>query len=89
MIVILVFPVLFPALIVHVPFVFPDTLTIFLLLLAQDFTESPFASPDTTNFFVDCLRLSFKEDALVVIVAFNFSPVFLVSFFPQMLQVLS
>ena len=86
LIVIFAFPVLFPALIVHVPFAFPETDTIFLLLLTQDFTESPLANPDTTNFFVDCFRFNFKEDVFVEIVGFKVDPTTLVSSFPQRAQ---
>ena len=73
------FPVCLPALILHVPFLFPVIVTSFLLLLVQDFTESPLASPVTINLFVDCFFCIVNDDAFILIVGFSFVPIVLVS----------
>ena len=62
-------PVLVPALI----FPFLSTVTIFLLLEAQDFMESPYAM-ETFTFVVACFRRRVMEDTFSFIVAFNLLP---------------
>ena len=88
-IVIFALPVFLPALMIHVPFGFPETVTIFLLLLTHDLTESPFAISVNVNFCVFCPRFNCSFGALTFKTGFSLSPTIFVSFLPQELQVRS
>ena len=85
--VIVALPVLLCAVIVQVPFVFPDTFTTFVLLDFHDFTESPFANV-TRKAVVFCLTCMVKEDCVTEMVFLSFSPLNLISEALHFVQVL-
>ena len=69
------------------PFIVPllVTVTIFLLLVVQDFTESPFARPLTFTFVVDCFTFSFILVAFTLMVGVSLLPTVRVSVLPLLL----
>ena len=79
----------FFALILQVPFSFPFTVKILVLVDFHVFTESPFAKPVIFKPEVDCFTFSFTLEAFTVAVAFKAVPTVFVSFSPQVSQILS
>ena len=86
--VILAVPVFVPAVMVQVQFFFPFTLTIFVLLDFQDFTESPLAMAATFTFVVFCLVRREMEEAFSFRTLVRAFPEVRSSVFLQTLQVL-
>ena len=84
--VILAVPGVVPAAIVQVPFFFPATLTTFVLLDFQDFTESPFAISFTFTAVVFCLICREMEETLSFRTFVSFLPTVRVSVFLQIVQ---
>ena len=84
--VILAVPGVVPAAIVQVPFFFPATLTTFVSLDFQDFTESPFAISVTFTAVVFCLICREMEETLSFRTFVSFLPTVRVSVFLQIVQ---
>ena len=74
MIVIVAVPFNAPAVTVLVPFVFPDTVTTFVLLDFQETMESPLFRPETFSTVVFCFVFKRSEVTEVFIYGVNFFP---------------
>ena len=79
----------FFAVILQVPFTFPFTVKILVLVDFHVFTESPFARPVTFKPEVDCFTFNFIVVAFTLAVAVKTVPSSFVSFVPQVSQILS